>query len=216
MSAHTSGDVTISVAMSNTASPSIAGGLPTFLADGTSGIFVWGCAVEAGSYSTSYIPTLGAAVTRGADAASKTGITSLIGQTEGTLFVEFEYQPTSVSQSVAISDGTSTNRIDIRLSTASLLAVIVVSGGVIQVSIGGAVTMTQGQRVKAALAYKNNDFALYQNGVLVASATSGTVGGTLSRYAFDLNGSNFLNSPVNQALLFKTRLSNADLAALTA
>ena len=182
----------------------------------TADILFWGAQLEAGAYATSYIPTLGAAVTMGADAASKTGITSLIGQTEGTMFVEFEYQPTGVSQSVAISDGTSSNRIDIRLSTASLLAVIVVSGGVIQVSIGGAVTMTQGQRVKAALAYKNNDFALYQNVVLVASATSGTVGGTLSRYAFDLNGAQFLNSPVNQALLFKTRLSNADLAALTA
>jgi hypothetical protein len=113
---------------------------------------------------------LGASVTRGADAASKTGISSLIGQTEGTLFVEFEYQPTSVSQSIAISDGTSTNRIDIRLSTANQLAAVVVSGGVVQVSTWPLqVTMTQGQRVKAALAYKNNDFALYQNGVLVAS-----------------------------------------------
>jgi hypothetical protein len=132
------------------------------------------------------------------------------------LFVEFEYQPTSVSQSIAISDGTSANRIDIRLSTANQLAAVVVIGGVIQVSTSAAVTMTQGQRVKAALAYKNNDFALYQNGALVASAAAGTVGGTFSRYAFDLNGAQFLNSPVNQALLFKTRLSNADLAALTA
>jgi hypothetical protein len=87
MSAHTSGDVSISVAMSNTASPSIAGGLPTFLADGTSGIFVWGAQLELGAYPTSYIPTLGAAVTRGADSCSKTGISSLIGQTQGTLFV---------------------------------------------------------------------------------------------------------------------------------
>jgi hypothetical protein len=48
----------------------------------------WGFQLEAGAYATSYIPTLGAAVTRGADACSKTGISSLIGQTEGTIFLE--------------------------------------------------------------------------------------------------------------------------------
>jgi hypothetical protein len=45
---------------------------------------VWGFQLEIGaSYATSYIPTLGAAVTRLVDSASKTGISSLIGQTEG-------------------------------------------------------------------------------------------------------------------------------------
>jgi len=75
--------------------------------------------------------------------------------------------------------------------------------------------MTQGQRVKLATAYKNNDLVLYQNGALVASTTSGTIGGTLSRYGFDLNGGQRFNSPINQALLFKTRLTNAQLAELT-
>jgi hypothetical protein len=50
--------------------------------------YIYGAQLEAGAYATSYIPTLGAAVTRGLDACSKTGISSLIGQTEGTLFVE--------------------------------------------------------------------------------------------------------------------------------
>jgi hypothetical protein len=50
--------------------------------------YFWGKQLEIAAYATSYIPTLGAAVTRGADAASKTGISSLIGQTEGTLFID--------------------------------------------------------------------------------------------------------------------------------
>jgi hypothetical protein len=170
---------------------------------------------EIGAYPTSYIPTLGTSVTRVADAASKTGISDLIGQTEGTLFVEFDFQPTGVGQSVAISDGTSSNRLDIRLSTGNIPSFVVVDGGVVKVSMGSAVTMTQGQRVKVAAAYKNNDFVLYQNGALVASRTSGTIGGTLSRYGFDLNAGQFFNSPVSQALLFKTRLSNTELAQLT-
>ena len=52
----------------------------------------WGFQLEAGAYATSYIPTLGAAVTRGADACSKTGISSLIGQTEGTIYLEADIQ----------------------------------------------------------------------------------------------------------------------------
>jgi hypothetical protein len=179
------------------------------------GVLLYGAQLEQGAYPSSYVNTLSTSVTRVADAASKTGISSLIGQTEGTLFVEFEYQPTSVSQSVAISDGTSSNRLDIRLATSNIPALVAVTGGVVQASISSAVTMNQGQRVKLAAAYKNNDFVLYQNGALVASATSGTIGGTLSRYGFDLNGGQFFNSPVNQALLFKTRLTNAQLAELT-
>jgi hypothetical protein len=56
--------------------------------DGTSGLYLWGAQVEVGSYATSYIPTTSAAVTRNADAISKTGISSLINSTEGVLFVE--------------------------------------------------------------------------------------------------------------------------------
>ena len=46
--------------------------------------------LEAGSYATSYIPTTSASVTRNADVINKTGISSLIGQTEGTVFLEVE------------------------------------------------------------------------------------------------------------------------------
>jgi hypothetical protein len=51
-------------------------------------VHLWGAQVEAGAYPTSYIPTTTASVTRNADAISKTGISDLIGQTEGVLFVE--------------------------------------------------------------------------------------------------------------------------------
>jgi hypothetical protein len=54
-----------------------------------SGLYLWGANVTQTAYATSYIPTLGASVTRGADSCIKTGISSLIGQTQGTLFVEY-------------------------------------------------------------------------------------------------------------------------------
>jgi hypothetical protein len=62
-----------------------------YTGDGTSGILIYGFQLELASYATSYIgPTLGSASTRGADSCIKTGISSLIGQSEGTLFAEFK------------------------------------------------------------------------------------------------------------------------------
>jgi hypothetical protein len=51
-------------------------------------IYIWGAQLEAGANATSYIPTVASAVTRNADVISKTGVSSLIGQTEGTILVK--------------------------------------------------------------------------------------------------------------------------------
>ena len=50
--------------------------------------------LEAGSNATSLIKTTVSAVTRNADVISKTGISDLIGQTEGTIFVDFNLTKT--------------------------------------------------------------------------------------------------------------------------
>ena len=81
--------------------------------DGTSSIFVWGAQVEAGPIATSYIPTTTASVTRVKDDITQTGAQSLIGQTEGTLYLEVDWKATSGTSQrlLLLSDGTSNNRI---------------------------------------------------------------------------------------------------------
>ena len=170
---------------------------------------------DSASYATSYIPTLGAAVTRGADAASKTGISSLIGQTEGTLFVEITTTDdiTTVTP-IGISDGTGSNRVLLYVGSGILNALVTVSGTA-QATISSS-AISANTRYKMAIAYKANDFAFYVNGVQIGTDTSGTVP-SCSKFAYD-NGSG--SAPFyglnNQAILFKTRLSNSELAALTA
>ena len=176
-------------------------------------VYLWGAQLEVGAYATSYIPTTTASVTRNADSASKTGISSLIGQTEGTLFVNANISNFSEARRGIVLSADANNFITLRISSGNDLQFLVFGSGAIQANF--TIANPQGN-VKMALAYKANDFAAYLNGTLVGTDTSGTVPATSGFYlGYDPSGTNQLAGGVNQAILFKTRLSNAVLATLT-
>jgi hypothetical protein len=175
----------------------------------------YGAQVEVGTYHTSYIPTYGTSNSRNADSAYRTGVSSLIGQTEGTLFLEFEIgrTPTSTDRVLILNDGTSNERIGISLGGTGLLYAFVVDNNVTQCEIIR--SSTTAGTYKAAFAYKANDFVFYVNGVQVGTDTAGTIP-SCSRYDLGQQlGASELGGRVNQSLLFKTRLTNAQLAELT-
>jgi hypothetical protein len=182
------------------------------------GIYAWGAQCEAGAYATSYIPTLSTSVTRVADAASKTGISSLIGQTEGTLFVEMKdlVWTASALRLIGVSDGTFNNRVALMTGqTSNTYRVIVTNGGALQTSTTASGTFGN---VKVALAYSSAGGVIYVNGTQVLSYASISVPSTSAVYlGMEENGnaSSQPNGPCSQALLFKTRLTNAQLAELT-
>jgi hypothetical protein len=178
---------------------------------------IWGAQLEVGAYATSYIPTTTAAVTRVADAIDKTGISSLIGQTEGTLFadvVTIAGSPDYHTMYQIYGDSNNRVAIGIEVNTTNIFGYIN-AGGVVQ--FFQIATKSAGSH-KIALAYKSGSVALYIDGALAFSnANTFTFGTTLSR----LFGNNFIGSETgifktNQMLLFKTRLTNAQLAELTA
>jgi hypothetical protein len=177
-------------------------------------LYVWGAQVEAGSYATSYIPTTSSSVTRLADACYRTGISEYIGQSEGTLYweVDFGVNNTSEYPAIFLWDGTATNRMLIqRRGNTSKLQYQVVVGGVSQVDELGTTTIGSG-KVKIAYAYKANDFVVYLNGSQEIVDTSGsTYSGALSQLAFQ----NLRHDKTSAIALYKTRLTNAELAALT-
>lgn len=177
---------------------------------------IWGAQIEGSNsaYATSYIPTTTAAVTRLADACSKTGISSLIGQTEGTIFAEIYPEEFINGSYIGISDGSNiSNRIIFGFEGGSA------NSGTLQVygasGLVGSGTYTRGQQIKIAIAYKSGSSALYVNGSLVDSKTS-SFSATFTKFGFDsyAGGQNFIGK-CSQALLFKTRLTNAQLAELT-
>ena len=183
----------------------------------------WGAQLESGSYATSYIPTYGTSVTRNEDVNNAYNVSSLIGQTEGTLYLEFVVGQTSDFQVIFQTRTTNTTtsnvgQIDIRFQNGSIRA-LGNDGGVNQFNInGGAISL--GDVVKCAVAYQNNNSTFYVNGNQAATDTNCSfTSSVLDDITFNERaaiGTSYIQKQfIKQALLFKTRLSNEELAALT-
>jgi hypothetical protein len=166
-----------------------------------------------GSYATSYIgPTTSASATRVADACSKTGISSLIGQTEGVLFMDFEFLNTNAVQvMLSLHDNSNTKRIEIWADSASIYGFVGGSSGANM----GPITAVSGNRYKIAVAYKSGDSAYYVNGTQIATnSTTFTI--SLANLIFDYWGGGYaMQGEVNETIIFPTRLTNAELVSLT-
>jgi hypothetical protein len=171
---------------------------------------VYGPQFELGSYVTSLIPSNGAAVTRLADACSKTGISSLIGQTEGTLFVEATDLFASGTRTIAL----------LYTSGSAFYQMYINASNQVRVDVNGSFLFLGGSiaantNYKIAFAYKSGEYALYINGTQIATSASTTMPSSLTAYYLGNSLGGEQGGAYNQALIFKTRLSNAQLAELT-
>ena len=195
-----------------------ANGVSTYLGDGTSGIFIWGAQAEAGSSPTSYIPTVAATVTRNADVISKTGISSLIGQTEGTFFCEMSALKNTQTAAVYMSVFASgTNFTSLGFVTGTNKIVFEgIYGGVSIFYIYNA-PFNININSKIAVAYQLNKITGYVNGIKVfENTTAQSFSQTLTEFKSDYRGlGNFLEANVKSIQLYKTRLTDTELAQLT-
>jgi hypothetical protein len=173
--------------------------------------------IEAGSYPTSYIPTVASSVTRNADVISKTGISSLIG-TEFTLFLD-AYETTGGNSTRYLilkgAGGTYANAIFLEANASNQIAVTILNSSSSSVFSSIATGLTNGQRFKLAIRCKNNDFAFYVNGVQIATQTSGTVPTTADLYLGYYTDYDDNYNKINSSVIWKTALTNAELAELT-
>jgi len=62
---------------------------------GTSAYLIWGAQIEDGFFLSTYISTAAATVTRLKDDVVLTGVSALIGQTEGTIFLDVDFRSVS-------------------------------------------------------------------------------------------------------------------------
>lgn len=183
-------------------------------------VAIWGAQIELGSYPTSYIPTTTIPLTRNQDVCSKSGITDLIGQTEGVMFIESAAlfnDSIMLSKGISISDGTLSNRIVMRYNNASnqLLLFGTVNGvNFSSTIIYNLVDVTQ--FAKIAIRYRVNDISLWVNGANRGTIISQALPINLSRFGFDSgDGSTPLYAKVKQLQLYKTYLTDTEMTQLT-
>jgi hypothetical protein len=141
---------------------------------------------------------------------------AFVKRAEGTVMVE--YNQSLIGQSAtrrifALSDGTTSNRITAYISSSNGIEFYVRNSGG-DLFLGSAASPIGNTKAvhKIAAAYKNGDYAVYLDGVLIISG-AGTAGTIPACSRFDLGnqlGSNDLYEPMMQALLFPTRLSNVN------
>jgi hypothetical protein len=194
----------------------------TFAGNGN-GVYAWGAQVETGSIATSYIPTTAAAVTRNADVITLSGaVSGCIGQTEGTIYVEVDYRNTALTNAriplyIMNAGSPNVNSLRIEISGAGAWFASLSANNATIWTLSTAASQPAGI-YKIAVSYKNTDSVIYINGNQVATSNAAfTFSAELNKASFEgtTAGNNTFNDRIRSAALYTTRLTNAELAALT-
>jgi hypothetical protein len=186
---------------------------------GTDGdILLSGAQLEAQEFATSLISTSGISVVRNQDLASGSGNSSLINTTEGVLYTETACLVDGNNNrgiSVA-SDSSNYASIQYNPSSNRILGRYRNAGNFecqIQFNVAD-----RTQFSKIAFRYKQDDFALFVNGVKVGTDTSGNVLPADTFTSLDLSSgvtSNVFEGKVKCVAVFKDFLTDSELTCLT-
>jgi hypothetical protein len=186
-------------------------------------ISIWQAQLETGSVATSPIVTTAGTASRVADVVSLTGASSLIGQTEGSAYVEIvalNFNSATSRRVLTLSDGTTSNRIGIAGFPGQnnrYQAIVANTVGGITAQIIQSADVTENTVIKLAMGYAVDDIAFYINGASIGTDTSSAIP-ACSRIDIgsQIGAEQFINGHIRSVALFPTRLANATLASLTA
>ena len=190
------------------------GRVNSFVGDGINGIYAWGVQLEVSAYSTSYIPTTSASVTRNQDLASKAGISSLLGQTEGTILTKINVvnTVTGVQGIINITNDNLSSILYTNYLYDGRVGFDFYVGGVYTHGLLSPAALPKGVN-SYAIVYKAGDYKLFINGVLaVTNSNSTPITNTISRIGM---GTDQAPMNYNSIVAFKTALSDGELELLT-
>lgn len=195
-------------------------GYVSYTGNGSSGMYIWGAQVETGVNSTSYIPTTTAAVTRIGDLLSASGISSIIGATEGSGYCQFIISEVinKGNNTLMIFESGGSNYMWFRKSGANLQLLTTIGN----VLVSDAVVVTAPFVIgvnKVAFAYRAGEkVSLFINGISVLDTSnivaSFTTFNTIGVGASTFGGSE-LNDSIQALAVFNRRLANSELQSLT-
>jgi len=169
---------------------------------------------ELGSYATSYIPTSGSAVTRSAETCNNAGNSTVFNGSEGVLYAEISANENVSGRWISLSNGTTNERISIAFQANDIRLYIKNTSGLIWDYTYTSANIFNYNKI--GLKYKSGDYALWINGIEVATDSNSNLASNLSVLQFDSGGgsSNFYGN-VKDVRVYNTALTDAELIALT-
>ena len=184
-----------------------------FTADGVSGVYSYGFQTELGT-GTSYIPTSGSAVTRNQETCNNSGTVGDFNSQEGVLYVEIAALNDSSDFYIGIY-GNSNSRIRLVFSPNQVKGQVF--NGSYQARLSSSQTISNNNKV--AFKYKQDDFALWINGVEVDTDNSGLTFNantiTYLNLASYTGASNLVKGRVKCVAVYKEALTDEELQELT-
>lgn len=185
-------------------------GSETYTGDGTSGLYIWGAQLEAGTFASSYIATVAASATRAADVAVITGtnFSAWYNQIEGTIVCNVVAANAATATILTLDDNSLNNRIYLQRESASSIArgVVVTSGSTVAtLGVSGVATS-----LVAAISYKLNQFHFSAAGASPVTDTAGAIP-TVDRMRIgNVSVANFeINGTIARIRYFNRALANA-------
>jgi hypothetical protein len=172
--------------------------------------------IELGAIPTSFIPTTAAAVTRNADVINLTGsVSGCIGQTEGTIYAEVNLMANAAERRIiSVTSGSEAQRI-----------IIWTLGTTLFVSFNAATSINLGAfpigALKIAVGYTisggSTTYSISTNGAAVTTGTAaaGPTGLNQINLGTSATGTLGLNDRIRSAAIYTSRLTNAELIALS-
>ena len=191
------------------------------IGDGTSGVFLWGAQLEAGSFATSYIPTVASSVVRSADVCSISGanFTSFYNQSEGTIIASAAIDAlTGNNRGIyGINNNTASHGF-LTFYNASSSGIVSQSRNTASTTLSPTFTNSAGVEFTRALAYYLGGCSIATNGSAVTdtAATISTQTMLTLQIGNMLAGSFQGTCHIPSIRYYRKRLSNAKFQALTA
>ena len=177
-------------------------------------IYIWGAQLELGSGASSYIPTGASQVTRNADNCELLDLTTMaFNASAGTIYTDVGVRlNTGSTRNYTFLPASGSNN---QIFEGSGTAFNVYSSGSFVVQIGTSNVSSQ----KIAAAYALNDYAVSVAGGAASTDTSGAVPTSLTKLTIGgsvINSASYMNGCIRVFKYYPTRLTNAQLQALTA
>ena len=181
-------------------------------------VSLYGFQFENNSHASSYIPTQGTIQTRVQETASGSGNSEVFNSEQGVLFADISALEDSTNQRwISVGSGGNANRVSILFNATSRIDCSV-RGSSATIYDAFANIGSQTRVSKAAVKYKNSDFAFFVNGFKVDSQQSGSVSfnAPLSELAFDsADGNSDFYGKTKEIAYYDEVLTDLELETLT-